>query len=161
MINVKGAVEVHKNHCFDLIRSSEQELTLILPISRTASNVNPLFGDFSRESDYTGTEKGPYKCIWHDALSARSVGPGTGYEPTRELVMGQYRNATAFAELWLEDVLQDISEPSGKTWFDEAKTVLYSGKYFQSLGEVRVGLATAAPYILLVVLKGGGNDEEQ
>jgi hypothetical protein len=161
VLNVKGAVKIHKKHTFDLIRGSEQEITVRLPVAKTSSGVNPLFGDFARETDYTGDEEGPFKCIWHDALSARAVGPGTGLEPTRQLVVGQYKNATAYAELWLDDVLVDPSLKTGKTWFDISKVVVYEDKFFTVLGEIRTGLATAAPYICIIVLKGGSGYDEQ
>jgi hypothetical protein len=85
---------------------------------------------------------------------------GTGFERTVEALAGQYRNATTFAEVWLEDVLQDTEDPAGRTWFDEAKHIVYLGKKYDFLGEVRLGLATAAPYILMIVMKGGAGYHE-
>jgi len=161
MINYSGAILVHKRHVRDLIRSSDQELTIRLPVARTSSEVNPLFGDMTREANDTGSTIGPFACVWYDALSARSMGAsGTGFERTVETLAGQYRNATAFAEIWLDDVLQDTEEPAGRTWFDEAKHIVHLNNKYDFLGEVRLGLATAAPYIMMVVLKGGAGYHE-
>ncbi len=155
-ISVKGIVGIHKRHTKDLIKQSEQKITLRFPVTRTSSSVNPLFGDFTRETDTTGITRGPFNCLWYDALSSKSMSStGAGFEQTVERLSGQYRGATSFAELWLEDVLVDPTDVSGKTWFDSAQTVLYSGQKFKVLGEVRLSLSTSAPYILMVVLKGG------
>ena len=80
---------------------------------------------------------------------------GTGFEQTVDRLAGQYRDATAFAELWLEDVLVDPKDISGDTWLDRAKELINDDKRFQLLGNVRLGIATTNPYILMVVLKGG------
>jgi len=155
-MNVKGAVKAHRTHSKKLIRGSEQELTLLLPVARVSSNVNPLFGDPTRETDDSGSTIGPLKCLWYDALSAKSQSAtGSGFEQSIQNLAGQYRDATAFAELWLEDVLTDPDDANSKTWFDEAKEIIYLGKKFQVLAEIRLGLATTAPYILMIVLKGG------
>jgi hypothetical protein len=156
MIKTSGALRLHKKHTKDLIRNSTQELIVRLPVELVSSNVNVLYGDFERETDSTGTEYGPFPCLWYDALSARSLSStGTGFEPTVQSLVGQYRDATAFAELWLEDVLVDPKDISGDTWLDRAKEIVNENKRFQLLGNVRLGIATTTPYILMVVLKGG------
>jgi hypothetical protein len=160
MINIDGAVNVHKKHVKDLIKGSAQEVTIRLPVDRVSSGVNPYFGDSSRETDDTGDTKGPYKCLWHHALSARSVGSPTGFETTVEVLAGQYRDATAFAEIWLEDVLTDEDDVMSPTWLDKAKDILYLDQKYDLLGESRLGLATAPPYILLVALKGSAGYNE-
>ena len=156
MIKTSGALRLHKKHTKDLIRNSDQEVLIRLPVDRVSASVNPLYGDFDRETDSTGTEYGPFPCLWYDALSARSMSStGTGFEQTIDRMAGQYRDATAFAELWLEDVLVDPKDVSGDTWLDRAKELVNDNKRFQLLGNVRLGIATTNPYILMVVLKGG------
>jgi hypothetical protein len=156
MINTAGAVTAHKKHVKGLIRGSTQEILVRLPAPVVSSGVNPLFGDFTREDADTGTERGPYKCLWYDALSARSMSStGAGFETTVDRLAGQYREATAFAEMWLEDVLVDPLDISGHTWFDRAQTIVFDNMKYDYLGNVKIGLSTSAPYILLVVLKGG------
>lgn len=160
MIKTTGAVALHKRHCKDLIRNSEQEAYVRLPVDRVSSAVNPLFGDLTRENDVSGETVGPFKCIWYDAFSAKSLNQTTGLEAERNLLMGQYKTATAFAEFWLDDVLIDQGEPLGKTWFSKAKHIVFLNQLYEPLGEARLGLATVAPYILMIVLKGGtGYDE--
>jgi hypothetical protein len=158
-MNLAGAVASHKKLIYNLMNQSEQELTIRLPVARVSSGVNPLFGDSTRETDKTGTELGPIKCIWYDALSARSTGI-TGYSMLNELVTGQYKSATAFAEVWLDDVLIDPANPKGKTWIDKAKHIIYLDNIYEPIGEIRLGLATAAPYILMIVLKGAAGYDE-
>lgn len=153
-LDVGGAVAAHKKFSKELIRGSDQELLIRLPEPRITSGVNPLFGSSDREVGKTGDTKGPFKCIWFDALSARGTS-STGHEFGVERLMGQFREATAFAEVWLEDVLEDLADNAGATWFDKSQDVIYQGKSYEHIGEVRTGLATSAPYILMVVLKGG------
>lgn len=158
-MRLAGAVASHKKQTYNLISQSEQELIIRLPVTRVSSGVNPLFGDTTRETNSTGTEIGPIKCIWYDALSSRSTGV-TGYNFLSELSQGQYKGASAFAEVWLDDVLLDPAFPKGKTWIDKAKNIIYLDNLYEPIGEIRLGLATAAPYILMIVLKGAAGYDE-
>jgi len=83
-----------------------------------------------------------------------SQSTSTGINLTVTAAAGQYSEATAFAEVWLEDVLIDVTQPNGETWFDRAKEVLHDGSAYQVLGVLRTGLATVSPYLALVALKG-------
>lgn len=160
-MKLTGAVQQHKNQTHNLFKASEQELLIRLPVPRVSAGVNPLFGDFTRETDTTGEEIGPIKCIWYDALSGRNTGQsGTGFEIAREAMAGRYRHATAFAEVWLDDVLVDLSKPRGETWVDYAKDIVYLDNIYEPIGEVRLGLATATPYILMIVLRGSAGLED-
>jgi len=155
-MNLSGAVNLHKKQAKALIRSSEQTVSLRLPVDRVSVSVNPLYGEFDRETDATGAEKGPYRCLWHDALSVRAMSQGmsTGINLVVTEAAGQYSEATAFAEVWLEDVLIDVTKPNGETWFDRAKEALHDESAYQVLGVLRTGLATVSPYLALVALKG-------
>ena len=156
MIQTSGALSLHRKHTRDLIRHSGQEVLVRLPVDRVAVGVNPLYGDFDRETDSTGDTVGPFKCLWYDALSSRSMSStGTGFEQAVSALAGDYRDATAFAEFWIDDVLVDPTDISGHTWLDRAKELVNDNKRFQLLGNVRLGLATTTPYILMVVLRGG------
>ena len=161
MVNVTGAVNAHKRHVKSLIYSSTEEVIVRLPVDLVDSGVNPLYGDFNRETDATGTERGPFKCLWYDALSAKSMSStGSGFETVIQGMAGQYESATAFIEIWLDDVLVDISERSGATWLSRAAHIIYDKHRFEYLGDVRIGLSTTSPYILMAALKGGvGYDE--
>src|SRR5258706_10219356 len=96
-------VDMHKKSLRKLISMSEVELTIQLPVPPDSSNVNPLFGNMSRETSQAGESKGPYSCLWYDAYSARTMGRGetSGIERVIESTPGQFRDATAFAEVWL------------------------------------------------------------
>jgi hypothetical protein len=150
-------VQMHKNRVRRLISDSERTLTIKLPVPTQSSGVNPLFGNLNRETDVSGEEKGPYNCLWYDAYSARSIGVTNtgGIEKVVESTPGQFRDATAFAEVWLQDVLIDSNNPDGQTWFDKALHVVCQGKKYKVLGYVKLGLAVSAPYSAVVGLKGG------
>ncbi len=137
-----------------LINGSDQTLTIRLPVTRVSAGENVLFGDLDRETDATGTIKGPFKCLWYDALTARGTS-SSGPEQITHRLAGQYQSATAFAELRLEDVLVDLASPIKDTWFDRAKDVIYKGQKFKYLASVRLGLSVGSPVLIMVVLEGG------
>lgn len=154
-------VDVHKRQAKLLIRASDLTAVVRLPVAKTTSG-NPLFGDFSRETSTAGVEKGPFQCLWYDALTAKSMGKqdSKGVERIVENSPGQFREATAFAEFWLEDVLVDPSNPGGQTWFDQSQHVVVGGQRYKFLGYAKLGLSVSEPYLLMVGLKGGvGFDE--
>lgn len=136
---------------------SEVSLIVQLPVPPQTSNVNPLFGDMNREVSQAGETKGPYSCLWYDAYSARSMSRGEtgGIERIVESSAGQFRDATAFAEVWLQDILLDQNNPAGQTWFDKALFVICQGKKYKVLGYVKLGLSVSTPYSAVVGLKGG------
>ena len=159
---LKKAVEVHKRQIKRLIYSSDISLIVRLPVPPVSTGVNPLYGDFSRETQDTGIEKGPYPCLWYDAFAAKALSESDsrGMEQMVMQSVGQFKEATSFAELWLEDVLIDKFDPSGQTWVDKAKYVGSQGQKYQVLGYAKLGLSTTSPYILIVALKGAvGYDE--
>ncbi len=137
-----------------LINGSDQTLTIRLPVARVSAGENVLFGNLGRETDDTGIIKGPFKCLWYDALTARGTSRSGPEEITQRLA-GQYQSATAFAELRLEDVLVDVDSPTEDTWFDRAKVVIYKGQKFKYLASVRLGLSVGSPVLIMVVLEGG------
>jgi hypothetical protein len=154
-------VEVHKRQIKTLIRASDVTAVVRLPVVQTPTG-NPLFGELSREGNTGGLEKGPYRCLWYDALTAKSMGKqdSKGVETIVENSPGQFREATAFAEFWLEDVLIDGSDAGGQTWFDKAMHVVVGNQRYKFLGYAKLGLSVGAPYLLMVGLKGGlGYDE--
>jgi len=153
-VNLKGLTSAYDKQTAQLIKGSSRELTLRLPVVRTSAGVNVLFGDLNRETDDTGTVKGPFKCLWYDALSARSRS-GIGHESVVQRLAGQYQNATAFAELVLKDVLVTTTDIEGDTWFDRAKDVLSSGQKYKYVASVRLGLSVGSPVIIMVILEGG------
>ena len=160
-MNYNKIVDVHKRQSKNLIRSSNLSAVVRLPVTQTSSG-NPLFGDFSRETSTAGVEKGPFQCLWYDALTAKSMGKqdSKGVEKIVENSPGQFREATAFAEFWLEDVLIDPSDAGGQTWFDKSQNVVVGQQRFKFLGYAKLGLSVEAPYLLMVGLKGSlGYDE--
>jgi hypothetical protein len=150
---LNGIVNVHKRSLESLIHGSELFLTIRLMPPRVTAGVNLLYGDSSRESSKLGETKGPYKCLWYDALSARSFSD-SGIETTIEKLAGQYKEADSFAELWLQDILVTPDDYFGETWFDKAQIVVFNNKRFKYLGAAKLGLAITAPYIVMVALKG-------
>lgn len=149
---LNGVVQAHKQNLNSLIHGSELFLTVRLMPPRTSAGVNILYGDPTRETSKAGETKGPFKCLWYDALAIIS-GP-RGVEPIVQQLAGQFKEADSFAELWLGDVLVDTSDPFGNTWFDKAQAVVFNGKRFDYLGSAKLGLSTTAPYIIMVALKG-------
>jgi len=155
-ISLAGLRNIYDAQVKALIEGSNQQITLRLPVVRVSSNVNRLFGDTDRETDTTGTVKGPFNCLWYDALSATSrSATGSGHESIIQELAGQYQSAVAFAELRLADVLVSSSDTTGDTWFDRAKDVLYNGQNFKYVASVRLGLSIGAPVLLMIVLEGG------
>jgi len=157
-----GIVKVHKKALATLIENSGVQVTLRLAAPVVQTGVNPLFGDFTRETAKTGETKGPYSCLWYDALtlnrrSQMAMFRGKGMESTIEQLAGQYREADFFAELVLQDVLIDQNNPNGLTWFDRAQWVINQGNRYKFLGAVKFSLATAQPYAIVCALKGAAN----
>lgn len=152
-----GTVNMHKRSLHRLINLSDVTLQIRLPVTNVAGTVNPLFGDLSRENNKTGDTVGPFNCLWYDAISAKSMGTGDtiGIEKVIEASPGQFREATAFAELWLQDVLIDQNDPLGPTWFDRALNVISLNRKYKVLGYAKLGLSVSVPYSLMVALKGG------
>lgn len=157
MSGLSRTVDMHKRSLKKLINMSEVDLTVQLPAPVQVNNVNPLFGDFNREISQAGETRGPYSCLWYDALSARSISRAEtgGIERVVESSAGQFRDATAFAEVWLQDILLDQNNPAGQTWFDKALFVICQGKKYKVLGYVKLGLSISTPYSAVVGLKGG------
>lgn len=149
---LNGAIQAHKRSLDSLIHGSELFLTIRLMPPRVTSGVNILYGDATRETSKAGEIKGPFKCLWYDALSV-AIG-GRGIETTVDKLAGQYKEADSFAELWLSDVLTDQADPFGVTWFDKAQAVVFNGKRFDYLGNAKLGLSTTAPYVIMIALKG-------
>ena len=154
MPSYANLVELHRSKIKQLIHSSGVECTIRLAAPKVTTNTNPLFGDFSRETSQAGETKGPFKCLYHDAFTARSVSRA-GTEAIKNTSIGQYQDATSFLEIWLEDVLENPYDISGITWFDRADSVIIRNNRFDVLGSAKHGLSVADPYILLVALKGG------
>lgn len=154
MPSYASLVELHRSRIKQLIHSSDVECVIRLAAPKVTTNTNPLFGDFSRETSQAGETKGPFKCLYHDAFSARSISR-SGSEVIKAVSIGQYQEATSFLEIWLEDVLEDPYDISGLTWFDRADSVVIRNNRFNVLGSSKHGLSVADPYILLVALKGG------
>lgn len=157
MSHISRTVDMHKRSLKKLIDMSEMSLTIKMPVPVQVGSVNPLFGNMNRETDTSGEEKGPYNCLWYDAYSAKTMGRADsgGIERIIESSPGQFRDATAFAEVWLQDVLLDSNNPAGQTWFDKALHVVCQGKKYKVLGYVKLGLAVSPPYSAVVGLKGG------
>jgi len=157
-----GIVKLHKKALATLIENSGVQITLRLAAPVVQAGVNPLYGDFGRETAKTGQTLGPYNCLWYDALtlnrrSQMAMFRGKGMESTIEQLAGQYREADFFAELVLQDVLIDQNDPNGLIWFDKAQWVINHGNRYKFLGAVRFSLATADPYAIVVALKGATN----
>ena len=155
----QGIVKIHKKALSQLIENSGVQITLRLAAPVAQTGVNPLYGDFKRETAKTGNTLGPYNCLWYDALtlnrrSQMAMFRGKGMESTIDQLAGQYREADFFAELVLQDVLIDQNDVHGLTWFDRAQWVVNSGKRYKFLGGVKFSLANAAPYAIVVALKG-------
>ncbi len=155
-IDLAGLRNIYDAQIKALVAGSSQKITLRLPVARVSSSVNVFLGDTDRETDTSGTVKGPFNCLWYDALSARSRGvSGSGHESVVQELAGQYQSAVAFAELRLADVLVDTSDLVGDTWFDRAQDVLYEGQKFKYAASVRLGLSVGSPVLIMVVLEGG------
>jgi len=157
-----GIVKIHKRALATLIENSGVQVTLRLAAPVVHTGVNPLFGDFNRETAKTGETKGPYNCLWYDALtlnrrSQTGMFRGKGMESTIDQLAGQYREADFFAELVLQDVLVDQNNPNGLTWFDKAQWVINEGNRYKFLGAVKFSLSTAQPYAIVCALKGAVN----
>lgn len=150
------AVNIHKQQIKRLIYSSDVSLIVKLPVP-TSSTGNPLFGDMTREGNEAGVEKGPFYCLWYDALSAKTLAESDsrGMEQIVLQSTGQFKEATSFAELWLDDLLINKADPAGQTWIDKAQYVASQGQKYSVLGYAKLGLSTSSPYILIVALKGG------
>lgn len=156
MSAIAGVVKLHQRSIQNLINASDITLTIRLPLPVNPSNVNPLYGDLSRERNKTGQQMGPYNCLWYDAFSVRSTSPaGSNIEAMLEKAPGQFRDATAFAQLWLADILIDPTDVMGQTWLDRAQEVISQGRLYRVMGYTKTGLSTAVPYIATVALKGG------
>ena len=153
-IDFRGLRQAYDTQTKRLINGSNQTLIIRLPVARVSAGQNVLFGNLDRETDETGATKGPYNCLWYDALTARGTSR-SGPEEVVHRLAGQYQSATAFAELRLEDVLVDTTALSGDTWFDRAQDVLYDGQKFKYLASVRLGLSVGSPVLIMIVLEGG------
>lgn len=158
----QGIVKLHKKALATIIENSDVQITLRLAAPIVQTGVNPLYGDFGRETAKTGDTKGPYNCLWYDALtlnrrSQMAMFRGKGMESTIEQLAGQYREADFFAELLLQDVLVDQNDPNGLTWFDKTQWVINHGNRYKFLGAVRFSLATSQPYAIVCALKGATN----
>lgn len=158
----QGIVHLHKRALETVIANSEVQVTLRLAAPITQGVGNPLFGEFGRENAKTGETKGPYNCLWYDALTLNrrsQIGMfrGKGMESTIEQLAGQYREADFFAELILREVLIDQNNPNGLTWFDKAQWVINDGNRYKFLGAVKFSLATSQPYAIVCALKGAVN----
>lgn len=156
MQTLNGIVNAHKRSLEKLIHGSELSLTIRLMPPRITSGVNLLYGDPTRESSKLGQVKGPYKCLWYDAINVGSS--DRGIESTVERLAGQYREADSFAELWLADVLVSVTDVFGLTWLEKSQAIIFNGKRFEYLGSAKLGLATVAPYIIIVALKGAAGN---
>lgn len=155
MQTLNGAINAHKRSLEKLIHGSELSLTIRLMPPRTTVGVNLLYGDPNRETSKLGEVKGPYKCLWYDALSISTS--DRGIETTVDKLAGQYKEADSFAELWLSDVLVSPNEPFGLTWFEKAQAVIFNGHRFDYLGAAKLGLSTTAPYVIMIALKGAAS----
>ena len=153
-VDFRGLRNAYDVQTKQLINGSNQTLTIRLPVVRISAGQNVLYGDLDRETDETGTVKGPYKCLWYDALTARGTSR-SGPESIIHRLAGQYQSATAFAELRLEDVLIDSGVPAGDTWFDRGRDILHDSQKFKYLASVRLGLSVGSPVLIMVVLEGG------
>lgn len=153
-VDFRGLRQAYDTQTKRLIDGSNQTLTIRLPVARVSAGENVLFGNMERETDETGAVKGPFNCLWYDALTARGTSR-SGPEEVVHRLAGQYQSATAFAELRLEDVLVDTTASSGDTWFDRARDVIYDGQKFKYLASVRLGLSVGSPVLIMVVLEGG------
>lgn len=146
--------KLHKALIINLIRSSSRSLTFRFAAPRVQTGVNPVFGDPNRETSKAGETKGPFPCLWYDSLTAKSFGP-TGLEPMISKLAGQFEDATEFCEVILDDVLEDVNNPSGLTWFDRAQYIIADhGKRFKYLGGIRIGLSVAHASIYFAALRG-------
>lgn len=153
MPQVNSLVQLHKQSVKGLIYNSDISLLIRLPAPIVSTGVNVLYGQPQRETLSTGDTKGPFKCLWYDALTAKTKGDN-GVETTISQLAGQYREADTFAEVWLQDVLVDTTDPYGLTWFDKARWVIIGNKRYKFLGSAKLGLATSAPYFLMIALQG-------
>ena len=156
MPNLTRLVEMHKRAIKSVIEQSDVQVTVRLPVAITAGSVNPFFGDPARENNITGKEIGPFNCLWYDAFSVRSSSPSGGsIERMVEQSAGQFREADAFIQVWLEDVITDPNDIYSLTYFDQALHVIVLNKRYKILGLAKTGLSTSSPYILTVALRGG------
>lgn len=160
--NFQGTAAIHKNLSQALIASSSETLVVRMPVARISTGVNPFLGDTSRETVHSGVESSDIQCLWMDAISRLSLQStnSQGIELAIQAMAGQYQDATSFAEVWLEDILNDTSDPYGTTLLDSAKEVVYRNQRYQVLGYARIGLPITAPYLAVIALKGGKGDND-
>lgn len=156
MPNLARLVGMHKQVIKALIDQSDVQVSIRLPIAQLPGATNPFFGNPARENNITGQTLGPFNCLWYDAFSVRSSSPSGGsIERMMEQSPGQFREADAFIQVWLEDVLTDPSNVYSLTYFDQALHIIIFKQRYKVLGVAKTSLSTSAPYILTVALRGG------
>lgn len=72
------------------------------------------------------------------------------------LPLGLHETCDAVLMVYLDDALEDVNKPLGRTLFDTSKEVQVLGTTFQYEAEERTGLPPT-PYILWVGLKNTGS----
>lgn len=106
-----------------------------------------MFSDLATPQTYE--TKGPFKCTWIDAVSGRANSQVQNLQ-----VVGKLHKVETVAKFWLEDVLEDKSQPYGATYFDQADHLLVGTKRYEIQGYDRYGMGLTAPYMIEVALVG-------
>lgn len=146
---LSAAAARHKRIALDLIRSSDVSLKVRVRAARSPASGASYFADLdSAQPELADSVAIP--CLWHDSTTSVT---SSSRERSMQL-MGKYPAAVAFAEVVLEDVLEDPDDVRGETLFDTGKDVVFQGQKFKVLAVERYGMANTAPYLAAVVLAG-------
>jgi hypothetical protein len=145
---IQNSAKRHAKVAKDLINASAETLVIKVRATKPPNSGATMFSDMA--SPAVGKDsKGPYKCLWHDSITALTSG-------NMQLIQlaGRFPRATAFATLILDDVLITAGETHQETWVDYATEIEHRGQKYEVLASDRHGMASIAPYILTVVLAG-------
>lgn len=144
----QNAAIQHRSLFNALVESSDRTLTIKVSQERSETGGSSMFGDFTTTPTET-VEHGPFSCLWYDTPTLSTAGNRTSFSLT-----GFYPEMKAVALLKLKDILTNPSDPYSETYIDKARYVVSAGRTYRVLGLERDGMATAMPYIALVVLSG-------
>lgn len=153
---IKGAAQKHKEMFERFLIAANTTVTVRQPAARTVAT-NPqdkVRGTRTFESAVGATKD--VAVIWSNDLI---VGPentsALNMSSASEIIaaVGGKTNIDAVVRCRLLDVLIDTNNAQGRTLFETAKDVQFSGNLYKVQGMKRTGLAPLGPYVLWVGLK--------
>jgi hypothetical protein len=154
----KKLAEKHKKMFDTLVETAGVEITVREPIGRIegTSARSKVLGTKAYEEDAAPTTTAVTVLWSNDYASLTDVDSRDVLDALGALAL-QNNKLDVVLRLKLEDVLDDPANKQGRTLFDRAKDVQYSGETFEITGTKRTGLNPIGPYILFVGLRRVGS----